>query len=174
MEMHMIIFRVHAMDIWILYHQLRTFFTMGRKSKVETDSSNNTKSASRNRGRREGSSSKSKVSINDPIVMFIVKIGSGSFFHTPNNFSSDVLCTKPKKEEEVESHHDVECATALLDQSVEDKNEVQCARALLEISGQTTGDRRVSRRLAGLEPELRNDFDFNRALEYVIKDKPQQ
>ncbi|KAI3460105.1 hypothetical protein Pfo_016768 [Paulownia fortunei] len=133
-----------GLSIYAPDFQASSLGTSGTRHKSKAASPSNEKHASRNNGRRGGLNSKSKGRTNS------------------------------KKQKEVESHNDVECASALLDLSVENQNEVQCARALLQISVQTTGnvDCRTSRRLAGLGPELQNDFVFNRALEYIIKDRP--
>ncbi|GFP79592.1 hypothetical protein PHJA_000102700 [Phtheirospermum japonicum] len=72
-----------------------------------------------------------------------------------------------KNQKEIDEGHDAQC---LVDE-VQTEDEIQCARALLEISGQRSAERRTSRRISGRQPELQIDFDFNRPLEYVIKDK---
>ncbi|XP_011070334.1 uncharacterized protein LOC105156015 [Sesamum indicum] len=51
-------------------------------------------------------------------------------------------------------------------------HEIKGGRSAVHICDQTvaTDERRRSRRLAGLEPELKCDFKLDKALEYVVKD----
>ncbi|PIN05888.1 hypothetical protein CDL12_21568 [Handroanthus impetiginosus] len=67
----------------------------------------------------------------------------------------------------------------LKQKEVEQQPEMQEGKAGSRISDQSDENAatvasmfRTSRRVAGLKPELNPDFDFNKPLEYIIKDKP--